>query len=162
MTRLLSILFTFSLLLSSCRTCKVPEPILLHSSDSLRTEYRETLRIDTLRVKIPIPPQSASVMTRDTTSRLETSLAISTAEWREGLLFHSLIQKDTTLTASALAPRTDTSTSVIRDRSIPVPVPTPVYIPAELTPWQRWQIRGFWLLSAMTALLLYFKLRSKK
>lgn len=56
------------LLLSACRTAK-PEPsppVIVTNSDSVRIEYIERVRIDTVTVEIPVPAESSRQVVKDT------------------------------------------------------------------------------------------------
>lgn len=157
------LLLSLVLLLASCR-CKqqaIPsvEPVVLHERDSVRTEYIERVRIDTLRVEIPIPAQSASEVVRDSVSFLETDFATSVARiLSDGSLSHTLKNKERNFEADALVAVKDTETAeteyVYRDK--PVKVPYAVEVEKELTGWQKFRLGAFWwLLGVAVALGLW-------
>ncbi|SHL74285.1 hypothetical protein SAMN04488494_0623 [Xylanibacter ruminicola] len=90
---------------NGCRTQKVFERI--DTRDSFLTERVESIVYVQVPVEFEIPAQTASIVTMDSTSHLETDFAISDAKlsWRDGVpyLFHSLenkpqkINKDVTI-----------------------------------------------------------------
>lgn len=86
------LLFVTLAALGGCRTKKTVEQT--HTGDTLRTEYIERIVTDTVTVEVEVPAESRERETRDSTSRLETSFARSTASllWRDGMpwLYHSL------------------------------------------------------------------------
>lgn len=152
------------LLLSACRTAKTSEPsppVILTNSDSIRIEYIETVRIDTVTVEIPIPAESSRQVVKDSTSHLETSLAFSDA-WidADGSLGHSIKNKDSPFKADVPVPVKDTQTNKssesIREVPVPYPVEKPVYIETPLSAWQKFRMHSFWFLAvALTASLIY-------
>lgn len=140
-----------AIMLSACRTTKVlsPPPVILNNTDSLRVEYIERVRIDTVRVEIPMPKESDRQTVRDSTSHLETSLATSDA-WinPDGSLGHLLYNKEGVFSADVLVPSTErqqTSASA-SVREVPVPYPEPVYIERDFTKWESFRLKAFWYL----------------
>ena len=77
------------ILFGGCRSVKEST----ERSDSTRVEirYKKIFVPDT--VLIPIPPQSASIVTEDDSSHLETDYAVSDASIKDGKLHHSLANK---------------------------------------------------------------------
>lgn len=162
------ICFLISLLallpLSACRTAKPtdpPPPVILTNSDSIRIEYIERVRIDTVTVEIPVPVESSRQVVKDSTSHLETSLAFSDA-WinADGSLGHSIKNKDSPIKADVPVPVKDTQTNKSSDSIKEVPVPVPVekkiYIETPLSTWQKFRMHSFWFLAAaLTASTLY-------
>lgn len=151
------------LLLSACRTAKPsePSPVILTNSDSIRIEYVERVRIDTVTVEIPVPIESSKQIVRDSTSHLETSLAFSDA-WinADGSLGHSIKNKDSHIKADVPVPVKDTqtnkSTESIREVPVPFPVEKKIYVETPLSAWQKFRMHSFWFLTvALTASLIY-------
>lgn len=139
-------------MLSGCHSSKqiLPStPVIVNNTDSVRTEYIETVRIDTVRVEIPIPQESAKQVVPDSTSHLETSLAESDA-WLnpDGTLGHSIKNKEQNLKADVMVPVKDTqnNNSEVRVREVPVPYPEPVYIERNFTKWEKIRLEAFWYL----------------
>lgn len=152
------------LMLSACRTAKPSEPstpVILTNSDSIRIEYIERVRIDTVTVEIPVPVESSRQVVMDSTSHLETSLAFSDA-WinTNGSLGHSINNKDYPIKADVPVPVKDTQTNKSSDTIKEVPVPYPVkknvYIEKPLSVWQKIRILSFWpLTAALAASMIY-------
>lgn len=149
-------------MLFSCRTSKdaaYSPPVVITNSDSIRTEYIESVRVDTVTVEVPVPAESVSRVVRDTVSHLETSLAMSDA-WinTDGSLGHSIRNKPTAVKADVLVPVKDTrsNNTAVSIREIPVRYNVPVYIEKSLTVWQKFRLNGFWvLIVALAAALVY-------
>lgn len=152
------------LLLSACRTAKTLEPsppVILTNSDSIRIEYIERVRIDTVTMEIPVPAESSRQIVRDSTSHLETSLAFSDA-WinTDGSLGHSIKNKDSPIKADVPVPVKDTQTNKssesIKEVPVPFPVEKKIYVETPLSAWQKFRMHSFWFLSvALTASLIY-------
>ncbi len=146
------------LILASCSSSKhMPPspPVIVNNTDSVRIEYIETLRIDTVTVEIPIPAESAKQAVSDSTSHLETSIAESDA-WinPDGTLGHSIKNKEKGLKTNALVPVKDaqTNNTKVSVKEIPVPYPEPVYIERDFTKWESFRLGAFWYL--VTAAIL--------
>lgn len=124
-------------------------PVIVNNTDSVRIEYIETLRIDTVTVEIPIPAESAKQAVSDSTSHLETSIAESDA-WinPDGTLGHSIKNKEKSLKTNALVPVKDTqiNNAAVSVKEIPVPYPEPVYIERDFTKWESFRLSAFWYL----------------
>lgn len=121
----------------SCLTgCQSPRTVIEYR-DSIRTEVRvETVVVhDTIRVFLP--RDSVVVITADTASHIETSVAVSEASVRYGLLLHAIWNKPDI--PVVVETRYVTRDSIVyRDRD--VPVPTPVEVPRDLTGWQWFRL----------------------
>lgn len=165
MKRLFSLITLLAvILLSGCRSTKPTDPsspVILTTSDSIRIEYIETVRIDTVTVEIPVPVESSRQVVKDSTSHLETSLAFSDA-WinADGSLGHSIKNKDSPIKADLQVPvkgtQTNKSSESIREVPVPVPVEKKIYIETPLSAWQKFRMHSFWLLTvALTASLIY-------
>ncbi len=140
------------LILASCSSSKHTSsspPVIVNNTDSVRIEYIETLRIDTVTVEIPIPAESAKQAVSDSTSHLETSIAESDA-WinPDGTLGHSIKNKEKSLKTNALVQVKDTQTNnaAVSVKEIPVPYPEPVYIERDFTKWESFRLSAFWYL----------------
>ena len=133
--------------------------MVLTERDSVRTEYIETVRIDTVRVTVTVPEQSCMAVVPDSTSHLETSFAESDA-WinPDGTLGHTLTNKPQTIEAEALVPVKDTASTTTASgvREVPVPYPQPFPVERELTEWERFRLSAFWyLVTACSAAALW-------
>lgn len=125
------------------------------SSDSTRVEirYKEVYIHDTLY--ITLPSQSVERETNDTSSHLETKYASSDARInQDGTLYHSLKSKDVPVPVPTEQKVVYKDSIVYRDRN--VYLTETKYVERELTSWQKWQMRSFWiLLSVLLAILIY-------
>lgn len=123
-TALMCILLAW--LFSGCRT----RTMYLPSETVTQTRYIE--RIDTVQVEVPVPAQSASNVTTDSTSHLETDVAQSDA-WVDsaGMLHHNLANKPVKLPAQVPVKSAEKDSVVFRDRPVPYPVER------ELSRWER-------------------------
>lgn len=160
-SKIFLILPLLALAMFSCRSSKdaASPPVVVANSDSIRIEYIETLRIDTVTVEIPLPAESSSQIVRDSTSHLETSLAFSDA-WLnpDGTLGHSIQNKPESLKSDIPVAVKDThsNNSAIKYKEIPVPYPVEKKVEKELSAWQKFRLDSFWiLLVAIIASLIY-------
>lgn len=152
-------------MLSGCHSSKqmIPtSPVIVNNTDSVKTEYIETVKIDTVFVEVPVPMESVKQVVPDSTSHLETSLAESDA-WinPDGTLGHSIKNKDHDLKAEVLVPVKDTQTNSTEAsvREVPVPYPEPVYIERDFTKWESFRLDAFWYLVGLILISLGWILR---
>lgn len=155
----------FLVLTSACRSSKpmIPTtPVIVTNTDSVRTEYIETVRIDTVTVEIPVPIESTKQIVQDSTSHVETSLAESDA-WLnpDGTLGHSIKNKKQKIKADVPLQAKDTRTNNTSAsvREIPVPYPEPVYVERDFTKWESFRIGAFWYLVVLSGGSLIFAFR---
>lgn len=139
------------LLLTSCGAGK-HLPIQTEQRDSVRIEVCKETRYIRDTVFLEIPAQSAEMTTRDTSSHLETDYAESDARINpDGTLHHTLRNKEQEKPVPVDVPQTQKDSIVYQDRYIT----ETVEVPRELTAWQKWQMRSFWiLLSIVTVYVL--------
>lgn len=146
MKRLVSFLVAAAVagaLLPGCCPCR---HLAASSRDSVRVEVRE--RIVHLRdtVTVEVPVESVRQTVRDTMSLLETSYAFSEARINpDGSLTHSLENKDGEHPVEVDAKIVYRDSIVWRDRTnweI-------VEVERELTAWQQFRLRAFWVLLAV-------------
>jgi hypothetical protein len=80
-----------------CKTIKKSVSEKENVSDSVRIEYKEKVVKVPVTVYVEVPVENVSTMTKDSTSHLETSFAVSNASmvWIDGVPFlrHSLANK---------------------------------------------------------------------
>ena len=145
-----SVLFILTaFLLCSCGAGK-HMPVQTESRDSVRVEVREVTRYIRDTVWMQIPAQSAENTTRDTSSHLETDYAESDARINpDGTLYHSLRNKPQEKPVPIDVPQTQKDSVVYKDCYLY----EPVEVPRDLTTWQKWQMRSFWIL--LTVLAVY-------
>lgn len=137
------------LLLTSCGAGK-HLPVQRENRDSTRVEVREVTRYIRDTVWMEIPAQSAENTTRDTSSHLETDYAESDARINpDGTLYHSLRNKPQEKPVPIDVPQTQKDSIVYKDCYLY----EPVEVPRDLTTWQKWQMRSFWIL--LTVLAVY-------
>ena len=96
MRKVLVILVSLVMLLG-CKTIKSSMNEKTDTSDSVRIEYKERIVKVPVYVEVEVPVEKVSTQTKDSTSHLETSFAISDASliWIDGVAFlrHSLENK---------------------------------------------------------------------
>lgn len=150
MKRLLYILSAIVIFgLTSCRAQKgiVPTPpVIVTNTDSIMTEYIETVRVDTVTIYVEIPAESAKQIVPDSTSHLETNFALSDA-WinSDGTLGHSLFNKPQSIPVDAPVIGKDTQTNNTSEkiREMPIDRPVPVYIERDFTKWESFRLGAF-------------------
>ena len=149
-----SVLFILTaFLLCSCGAGK-HLPVQTESRDSVRVEVREVTKYIRDTAFIPIPAQSAENTTRDTSSHLETDYAESDARINpDGTLYHSLRNKPQEKPVPIDVPQTQKDSIVYKDRYLY----EPVEVPRDLTTWQKWQMRSFWILLSAVAVYVLKK-----
>lgn len=150
--QLLTALF-LAFLLCSCGAGK-RLPVQTEQQDSIRVEVREVTRYIRDTAFIPIPAQTAENTTRDTSSHLETDYAESDARINpDGTLYHSLRNKEQEKPVPVNVPTTQKDSIVYKDRYLY----ETVKVPRDLTAWQKWQMRSFWILLSVVAVYVLRK-----
>ena len=141
------------LLLTSCGVGK-HLPIQTEQRDSVRIEVRKETKYIRDTVFLTVPAQSAENTTRDTSSHLETDYAESDARINpDGTLYHSLKNKEQEKPIPVDVPTTQKDSIVDKGRY----VYETVEVPRELTGWQKWQMRSFWILLSAVAVYVLRK-----
>ena len=113
-------------------------------------EYRDTTILDTAYFEVPVEVEK--IVTRDTVSHLENSLAISDAMVADGFLHHSLETKPQEIPVPVVIHVRDT----IRQEAQIIEKEVEVEVEKPLSWWQKFQIGAFWwLLGAVVLLLLW-------
>lgn len=141
------------MLLPSCGVGK-HLPVQTENRDSVRVEIREKTVYVHDTVLLEIPAQTAENTTRDTSSHLETDYAESDARIDpDGTLHHSLRNKPQKQQVPVDVPQTQKDSIVYRDRYIS----ETVEVPRDLTAWQKWQMRSFWILLSAVAVYILRK-----
>lgn len=106
-------------------------------------------------VVVALPAERVEVITPDTTSTVQTSIATSTATVSGGVLTHSIENKQTTISQPTEV-RVEVRDSIIyRDRQ----TTKIVEVERELTWWQETQIKGFRMLALIAIALVGWKFR---
>lgn len=145
-----------ALLLYGCCAQRVVQEQSAVDSVRIETKYVEIIRRDTIVVEIPY--QSAFRETRDTTSHLETKYAISDAKIdASGILHHSLESKNVPISVPTEIKTIVRDSIIYRDRD--VRVKEVKLVERELTEWQKWQMRSFWILLSIIVVCLIYHFR---
>lgn len=127
--------------------------------DSTRVVVR-TERIESIdTVYVELPRQSETVAVKDSSSHLENDVAASDASVdAHGFLHHSLRTKPRgRLPVPSKSTKERRDSIVYRDKY--VYIEKPVYVKAELNAWQKFRLRGFWILAAMVVGYVVWNLR---
>ncbi len=141
------------LLLTSCGAGK-HLPTQTEQRDSVRVEVRKETKYIKDTVFLTVPAQSAENTTRDTSSHLETDYAESDARIApDGTLHHTLRNKEQEKPVPVDVPVTQKDSIVYRDKFIY----ETVEVERELTGWQKWQLRSFWILLSGLAIFVLRK-----
>ncbi len=135
--------------------CCANKQLASDTHDDLWTEVRERIIYRDTVIYVEVPHESQTQTVRDTTSHLETSVAVSDARINsDGSLTHSLENKPMFFGVNFKMPELRRDSIVYRNfyRTNTVEVPRP------LTWWQQTQIKGFY---AMLTILLIVIFRKK-
>lgn len=145
-----SIIIMAFLLMTSCGAGK-RLPVQTERQDSVMVEIREKTVYIRDTVPMEIPAQTAENTTRDTSSHLETDYAESDARIDpDGTLHHSLRNKPQKKPVPVDVPQTQKDSIVYRTRYISEANEAP----RDLTAWQKWQMRSFWILLSVVAVYI--------
>lgn len=135
------LVFLLVLCLASC------SPRVITETETI-IEYRDRIVTDTAVVEIPVEVEK--IITRDTTSHLESTYARSDAMVSEGFLHHSLESIPQYIKVPVEVHVTDTLYKEAEIRTETVEVEKP------LSWWQKFRMDAFWwLLGAVVLLLLW-------
>lgn len=138
-------------LLTGCAAC---EQLAIETRDSVRVEIKERIVYRDTTVYKEVPREAQTQVVRDTTSHLETSVAVSDARINpDGSLLHSLENKPVFLGVDFKVPVLRRDSIVYRDF---FRVDT-VEVSRQLTWWQQTQIKGFWAAIILLAVALLRK-----
>lgn len=146
----------FAVLVASCGSSRhAATSIETHDSTKVEVRMKRIEHIDT--VYIELPRQVERIVTQDTTSRLENDYAVSEARVEAGMLHHTLETKAAKVPVPAKATiekmygiTTVSKAKVEKEK---------VYIEKKLTAWQRFRLRGFWVLAAAVVAIGFWKFR---
>lgn len=120
------------------------------TTDSVRIEVRERIVKVRDTVQVRLPDERVDNITSDTTSRIETSAAVSTATVCDGKLHHALWNKQQPLGVAvdmSFKVEDITKERITTIREV-------VEVPRNLTWWQQTQMRGFWALLLVVGLFV--------
>lgn len=142
-----SSIIVIALILVGCCPCK---QLATGTTDSTRVEIRERIVKVRDTVVVELPAERVEVITPDTTSTVQTSLATSTATVSGGVLTHSIENKQTAIRKPTEV-RVEVRDSIIyRDRQ----TTKIVEVERELTWWQRFRLDAFWALLAVVGVIV--------
>lgn len=146
---LIASLVTASLVIAGCGTKRVASiETKEHVRDSVRVEYRERVEWKHDTVTIEIPKQTAERMVKDTISILENDYAKSVAKiLPSGELYHWLSTKSQKKPVEVETPIYHKEKTTDKGRTVTIEKTKTIEV-NRLTPWQKKQIAGFWVLSA--------------
>lgn len=136
--------------------CCSNKQLASETNEDVKTEVRERVVYRDTIIYKEVPQESQAQTVRDTTSHLETSVAVSDARINsDGSLSHSLENKPILFKINFKMPELHRNSVVYRNiyRVNTVEVPRP------LTWWQQAQIKGFW---AMVVILVLWVFTKKK
>lgn len=155
MRKLIIIVFIASLLASCGSSRHAATSIETHDSTKVEVRTERIEHIDTVYVELP--RQVERIVTQDTTSRLENDYAVSEARVESGMLHHTLETKAAKIPVPVKSTiekkdsiTTNSKSEVEKEK---------VYIEKELTAWQRFKLRGFWILAAIIGGYIVWKFR---
>lgn len=143
----LFVIGVFSALAIACS----PRIIRVPVRDTVTVTKVETIR-DTV-ISVQVPEESRIIETRDTSSILETSVAVSEARLCAGILHHSLSNKKTALHASVPVREVDKIVYQRIEVPIEVKVPEP-YIPR----WMWWIVAWGGICAVVFAMRCWIRL----
>ena len=143
----LSTLLAILLATFGCCPCK---HLATSSKDSTRVEVRERIVKVRDTVVVELPAERVEVITPDTTSTVQTSLATSTATVSGGVLTHSIENKQTTIRKPTEVGVEVRDSIIYRDRQ----TTNIIEVERELTWWQRFRLDAFWVLLALVGVIV--------
>ena len=147
------LIFVTVIAVSSCCAPKYIERV--EYRDSIVIQIKERIVRDTVPFEVPVEVEKVVLPDTDT-SRLENTFAISEAYVDTcGFLHHSLETKPQSIDVPVEIPVADTTSTQVHTEYITVEKP----VPAELTWWQQFRLKGFWYLLGGLALALLWIFR---
>lgn len=137
-----------SLVIAGCGTKRVASiETKEHVRDSVRVEYRERVEWKHDTVTIEIPKQTSERAVKDTVSLLENDYAKSVAKiLPSGELYHWLSTKPQKKPVEIETPIYHKEKTTDKGRTVTIERTKTIEV-NRLTPWQKKQIAGFWVLS---------------
>lgn len=142
------IVWTVALTFGACCPCR---HLTTSSADNVRVETHTRTEYVRDTVFVDVPAESTAQTVTTDYSHLETKFAVSDARIEsDGRLFHSLWNKALNAPVAVETPVIYRDSIVYRDRI----VNNVVEVERELTAWQRFQMRGFWVLFAVAMCII--------
>lgn len=145
------LLLALSITMLGCTPVRLLESNI---ADSLQIQVntREIYLLDSVGFRVPHQRESQTI--ESDSSFLTTDFAWSVAMWRNGRLSHTLANIPRTWYTPYW--RLETRKDSVVYRNFYRDVVTEV--PRELTKWQHWQMKGFWILLLIDILIVYRKI----
>ena len=145
-------IFIVILLLTACKSYKSNVKEKTTEQDSVRIEYREKIVKVPVTVYVEVPAEQKEKITRDSTSHLETSFAVSDASmiWIDGVAFlrHSLANKPQKIAKQDSVPVVEKETIQWKTRRV-------TYNKTEIREKQlTWWQKGLMYMGALSLILL--------
>ena len=135
---IMAIMVLIGLLFVSCKTIKKSINEKTDTKDSVRIEYREKVVKVPVTVYVEVPVENVSTTTKDSTSHLETSFAISNASmvWIDGVPFlrHDLKNKAQKIEKTEDVPVVEKEKVVYQTRRVTY---TKTEIKEKVQPWYQ-------------------------
>lgn len=148
----LIIFLTAGICLASCSTARF-QPV---QRDSTVVRYVDSLRIRDSVVLVSIPTESSSqIVFASDTSHLETSIAESDAWTDESGRIHHTLNNKSTERFPAIVPVYDRARTL--DTKQKITITKTIEVEKELTWWQNFRLKGFWILAGLVAVWVIFK-----
>lgn len=142
------------LILAACRTIR--ENVTDNTTSNTDVHVVERIVYDTAYIRVPY--ERIVNVTTDTSSYLSTSFATSKAYVCDGMLFHDIVARDTTLPVEVR------TVYVTRDSIVNVEhenvSTTTVEVAKPLSWWRKCEIYGFWCLFAVAVVVCIKKVLS--
>lgn len=156
MYRKIQLVTFLAVLLTSCGSSRhAATSIETHDSTKVEVRTERIEHIDTIYIELP--RQVERIVTQDTTSRLENDYAVSEARVEAGMLHHTLETKAAKIPVPVKS-TIEKKDSVMTTSKAEIEKEK-VYIEKELTAWQRFRLRGFWILAAIVGGYIVWKFR---
>lgn len=142
------------LLMGGCSTTRHATAVQEYKRDSVKVEVKTETKYVRDTVFLEVPAQTAERTTADSTSHLENDYAVSDAKInKDGSLYHDLKTKPQDKPVPIQKPVEHKDSIIYRTEFVEKIVP----VERELTKWQRTQMRGFWIVSAMFLIVVLRK-----
>ena len=148
--------FIFLILLMFASSCSIArfQPV---QRDSTVVRYIDSLRIRDSVVLVSIPTESSSqIVFASDTSHLETSIAESDAWTDESGRIHHTLNNKSKEKLPAIVPIYDRA-RMLDERQI-ITITKTVKVEKELTWWQKFRLKGFWVLLGVVGLWVIWKI----
>lgn len=162
---LFSLISLLAIILTGCKTQqqtpKTLPAVVLNNSDSVRVKTIIKTIYVPVEVTADLPQQTASNVTPDDSSHVETDLAYSDAWVENGILHHHIRNKTGQLKGEAFVPQTTehTTSEAVKIKEVPVPEPYPVEVEREFTLMEQIKLAAFWYLVGLVAVVILFIIR---